>query len=104
MKMENVIPDASIKTNREINELARDLLTKFLQFNPEDRISIDEALQHKYFDLTMTRYTYEGLEAKIFGGVELQFPNSSLTTEHLPESGLTLKDWREKIYQEIVNI
>jgi serine/threonine protein kinase len=49
----------SFKVLYYLAENARDLLSKMLKIKPEDRISSDEALQHKYINSTKFNLSYQ---------------------------------------------
>ena len=99
-KTSNLIPDSSIKMqdeDPEADNLARDLLSSFLKFDPEERISIETALNHPYFGHTMAMENYIDLEINESESNQLQTPVKQLST-----NPSTLKEWREIIYKEIM--
>lgn len=72
------------------NEDAFDLLEKFLKFDPSKRISIDDALKHKYFDGMS-----DIIEEKPESVTKFDFDFEDCNT-------LSIQDYRNLILQEIL--
>ena len=101
-KVTNLIPDSQIKMediDLKANDLAKDLLSNFLKFDPDERISVDAALKHPYFEHTMAMENYMELEINEFEENTIQTP-----AKQLPTMPTTLKEWRETIYKEIMDL
>ena len=101
-KITNLIPVESIimqDNDLEADNLARDLLSNFLKFDPDERISIETALNHPYFEHTVAMDNYMDLEINEIEDNRLQIPAKQLTS--MPA---TLKQWREIVFKEIKGI
>lgn len=72
-KLETMYPNMS--------SVARDLLIKMLQFNPNKRISVDEALEHKFF--AMVRKDPKKTEIKCDSAFDFSFEKNLKTDEDL---------------------
>ncbi|XP_077999736.1 stress-activated protein kinase JNK-like isoform X2 [Glandiceps talaboti] len=80
--------------NTELNKLkashARGLLSKMLVIDPEERISVDDALQHPYIHVW-----YDPSEVE--GPPPLPYDHSIDEREH------TVEQWKDLIYKEVLN-
>lgn len=69
--------------------LARDLLSKMLVIDPENRISVDEALMHPYINVW-----YD--ESEVNGMVPVAYNHAVDEKEH------TVEQWKDLIYKEVM--
>jgi len=67
---------------------ARDLLSKMLVINPEERISVDEALQHPYFD-------------EWYDVAEVYAPALGVYDHAVDDHELTIDEWKRLIFDEV---
>jgi c-Jun N-terminal kinase len=79
----NDTPEDKVKTR-----YARDLLTKMLQIDPKNRITVDEALSHPYVNIW-------------FDPAEVNAPPPPKYDDSMDEKSVPLEKWKELIYNEI---
>merc|ERR1719300_2089145 len=84
-----LFPAESNETNRLRASEARDLLSKMLVVDQENRINVDEALRHPYI-----RVWYEESEVNA--------PPPGAWDQSVDEREHTVEQWKELIYQEVI--
>eukprot|EP00800_Vazella_pourtalesii_P012558 TRINITY_DN29492_c0_g1_i1.p1 TRINITY_DN29492_c0_g1~~TRINITY_DN29492_c0_g1_i1.p1 ORF type:complete len:398 (+),score=53.04 TRINITY_DN29492_c0_g1_i1:109-1302(+) len=89
--IKDTFPDSAFtaeSNNIEMNDKARDLLEKLLEYDPKKRISTMEALQHPYFE---EYFTPEDLE---------------ISSTDIPEYNIngtsTFEDWKQEIFNQLI--
>lgn len=58
----------------EISEEAKDLIRRMMNINPSDRITVDEALQHPWFQVYFPDHNKPRLEREIQGSTRISSP------------------------------
>lgn len=85
-----LFPAESTEHNKLKASQARDLLCKMLVIDPEERISVDDALQHPYINVW-----YDPSEVE--GPPPLPYDHSTDERER------TVEQWKDLIYKEVLN-
>ncbi|XP_065359801.1 stress-activated protein kinase JNK-like [Calliphora vicina] len=93
---ERLFPDALFERHNEESEenncktdQARDLLSRMLKIDPDERISVDEALQHSYISVW---YDKDEVNAPPPKAIEHAFDDE----EH------TIEEWKKLVFDEVV--
>jgi c-Jun N-terminal kinase len=85
-----LFPAESSEHNRLRASQARDLLCKMLVIDPEKRINVDEALMHPYINVW-------------YDESEVNAPPPGSWEHSVDERDLTVEQWKELIYKEVVD-
>ena len=89
--MKDTFPDSSFtagSNDNDMNDKARDLLEKLLQYDPKKRISTLEALQHPYFE---EYFTPEDLEI-----------SSQDIPDYIVTGNNTFEGWKQQIFNQLI--
>jgi len=85
-----LFPAESTDTNRLRASQARDLLSRMLVIDQEDRINVDEALMHPYINVW-------------YDESEVNAPPPGAWDHTVDEREHTVEQWKELIYQEVID-
>jgi mitogen-activated protein kinase 15 len=99
----NIISSIVLKKNRTFKTFfpkatpeALDLLRKLLEFNPSKRLTANEALKHKYVK-QFSDHDKEGEDIHLIDGEP-----SIFTTPMDDNRKFAIKDYRDKLYEELI--
>lgn len=85
-----LFPAESTDTNRLRASQARDLLSRMLVIDQEDRINVDEALMHPYINVW-------------YDESEVNAPPPGAWDHTVDDKEHTVEQWKELIYQEVID-
>uniref|UniRef100_A0A8D8IXL4 Stress-activated protein kinase JNK n=1 Tax=Culex pipiens TaxID=7175 RepID=A0A8D8IXL4_CULPI len=83
-----LFPDCSDGENRTKADQARDLLSRMLVIDPDQRISVEQALQHSYINVW-------------YDDREVNAPAPGPYDHTIDERELSVEQWRQLIYEEV---
>lgn len=92
---ERLFPDSIFPSDSKVHNFlkasqARDLLSKMLVVDPENRISVDQALLHSYINVW-------------YDEAEVNAPPPEPYDHRVDERQHTVEQWKELIYQEVTD-